>query len=701
MPASAPPSGFGGAGGIPSAPTSGPAQSSTAPAGLAGRDPTSNPKLYGLDPGEVGEPVQGLVPPSAGANNLPGLTGVVGVGIPGLGLPGSQGPQTTIAEALEAMMHFSRDDIKWLQQQLKAAGYFTSSSASGAPIDGVADPNTIKAYVALLEDAFRSGSTAADVIASRQQGTSDQLGSPTKSIEGILKHGTDVEIDLTNPTDLEFALNKMFNSVLERNATPEEKASFVANIQKMQHDQGMSKQDAANASLQKEFDAQKASRDQTLQNQAAQDAGPQGSATSSTVGNVTLATTPKGAPGVAGFLAATIAHESLTSGQYTALNKGSGAGGAYQFLPSTWRSEATKYGFSQYANTPPQQVPPAVQDAVAAAYATELYAKAGGDWAKVAKAWYGGEGNMNTPDSVQPNKGLSLGAYANFVTTYMAQHGTSTTTPQDAGLAGLGTGSGTVAGSAPTSAAGGYVNPLSQGQWGLARTDQGVDYIPKTPSPILALGNGVVIRSTMTSGWPGGAFIAYKLTDGPAAGQVVFVAEHLSGLVPVGTKVTAGQQIAIGQPGYPYIETGWANSTGTAPIVQYGTAPDGTPMEGGKDFARLMIKLGAGAMQDPGDGPIFPGGPNSSAITGLGASTNTGLGVNGNTIGDTTVGPDQFIPGQAIETTNAADPNAEAYKMATTGPLRRSYLATSSTGAYAEMLGIIKNKGLSPTGNVS
>jgi len=149
----------------------------------------------------------------------------------------------------------------------------------------------------------------------------------------------------------------------------------------------------------------------------------------------------------------------------------------------------------------------------------------------------------------------------------------------------------------------GYVNPLAGQQWHLARTDQGVDYMPAVPEPVRAIGDGTVVFSSTSTGWPAGGFISYKLTSGPKAGGVIYVAEHLSGLVPAGSRVRAGEQIATAWPGYPWTEWGWAACTGDLPAVQYGGAPDGTPMPGGKAFARFMRELGASTQQDPGPGP--------------------------------------------------------------------------------------------------
>jgi hypothetical protein len=163
--------------------------------------------------------------------------------------------------------------------------------------------------------------------------------------------------------------------------------------------------------------------------------------------------------------------------------------------------------------------------------------------------------------------------------------------------------SGATAAPAVNPRAAGYINSLAGQQWTLDHTDQGVDYHPVVPEAVRAIGPGTVVYSSTTAGWPGGAFISYKLTSGPQAGGVIYVAEHLTGLLPAGAHLRAGQPIATAWPGYPWTEWGWATCDGTAPAVRYGGAADGTPMPGGLAFARFMRELGAGSAMDPGPGP--------------------------------------------------------------------------------------------------
>jgi LysM repeat protein len=154
----------------------------------------------------------------------------------------------------------------------------------------------------------------------------------------------------------------------------------------------------------------------------------------------------------------------------------------------------------------------------------------------------------------------------------------------------------------------GYMNPFAVGSWSPSRIDEGVDWIPNVVSPVVAIGDGVVTYSSMGSGWPAGGFITYRLTSGSHAGLYIYVAEHITDLVPVGTAVSAGERIATALPGYPWTEWGWASSSGPEPAAgsQYGGARDGTSTPGGKAFARFLMSLGVTGIEDPGPGPTTP-----------------------------------------------------------------------------------------------
>jgi hypothetical protein len=153
-----------------------------------------------------------------------------------------------------------------------------------------------------------------------------------------------------------------------------------------------------------------------------------------------------------------------------------------------------------------------------------------------------------------------------------------------------------------------YGNPL-RAVSGLIpeRIDMGVDF--GGSGPIYAIGDGVITNATDTSGgWPGGGWITYRLTDGPGAGLMVYLAEDVTPTVQVGQSVTSSTVIANMFNGGAGIETGWATSDG-------GTAESQMPEAGGisgggpfptevaLNFEALLRTLGVPASPNIGDSP--------------------------------------------------------------------------------------------------
>jgi hypothetical protein len=157
---------------------------------------------------------------------------------------------------------------------------------------------------------------------------------------------------------------------------------------------------------------------------------------------------------------------------------------------------------------------------------------------------------------------------------------------------------------AAAKAAGGYIDPFTGPNWGPARTDMGVDWIPKRPAPVVAVGDALILGSENHSDWPGHHLIWYRLLDGSDAGDVIYVAEHLKNMLPAGRTVRAGQRIATAIPGYPYIETGWADQYGSPRA--YPCYKEGKQTASGKDMARFLESLGAIVAEPPGRGPTQP-----------------------------------------------------------------------------------------------
>lgn len=145
----------------------------------------------------------------------------------------------------------------------------------------------------------------------------------------------------------------------------------------------------------------------------------------------------------------------------------------------------------------------------------------------------------------------------------------------------------------PPSTGAGYANPL-RAISGLSpeRIDQGVDY--SGYGPIYAVGDGVVL-ATVNGGWPGGTFIAYRLTDGPASGLVVYAAEDISPDVSVGQTVSSSTVLGQMYEGPDGIETGWADGSalGETMAASSGQFSGANSTAFGYNFSQLLEVLGA------------------------------------------------------------------------------------------------------------
>jgi hypothetical protein len=142
-----------------------------------------------------------------------------------------------------------------------------------------------------------------------------------------------------------------------------------------------------------------------------------------------------------------------------------------------------------------------------------------------------------------------------------------------------------------------YLNPL-RAITGLIpqRVDMGVDFAGS--GPIYAIGDAVITNAESdNAGWPGGGWITYQLTDGPAAGLMVYVAEDVQPTVQVGAHVTSSTVIAQMNNDGDGIETGWATPDGSTAESQLavagGVGGDGPfPTQVGLSFDALLIALG-------------------------------------------------------------------------------------------------------------
>ncbi len=145
----------------------------------------------------------------------------------------------------------------------------------------------------------------------------------------------------------------------------------------------------------------------------------------------------------------------------------------------------------------------------------------------------------------------------------------------------------------PPATPGSYANPLRAiGGLNPERIDQGVDF--SGFGPIYAIGDGVVL-STVNGGWPGGTFIAYRLTDGPANGLTVYFAEDIQPAVSIGQTVNANTVLGTVYAGGSGIELGWSDPSGDGNTMarDYGQYHGGNSTAFGANFSQFLSSLGA------------------------------------------------------------------------------------------------------------
>jgi hypothetical protein len=149
--------------------------------------------------------------------------------------------------------------------------------------------------------------------------------------------------------------------------------------------------------------------------------------TSTVTGENAPSNQPLNVTGTTGQILATI-RKRESNGNYQAQARGSSASGAYQFIDSTWRAMASKFNIgTEYPRA--VAAPPAVQDAVAAAYVNDILQKNGGNVAVVPLVWYTGnaQGRMS-PATLAVSGGLTPEVYQrNWLAEFARQGGSAPT----------------------------------------------------------------------------------------------------------------------------------------------------------------------------------------------------------------------------------------------------------------------------------
>lgn len=135
------------------------------------------------------------------------------------------------------------------------------------------------------------------------------------------------------------------------------------------------------------------------------------------------------------------------------------------------------------------------------------------------------------------------------------------------------------------------------------RLDHGVDYQGNPGQKVVAIGNAVV--DAVKSDPDGfGTVVYYTLTDGPHAGQQIYVGHARPDVRP-------GQTLAIGDPVATLQQVSGGDASGLVGWTEIGLAKDGAPQfskdQGGVQFQQLLV----GAAKTPVVAPQNSGGAGS------------------------------------------------------------------------------------------
>jgi hypothetical protein len=124
------------------------------------------------------------------------------------------------------------------------------------------------------------------------------------------------------------------------------------------------------------------------------------------------------------------------------------------------------------------------------------------------------------------------------------------------------------------------------------RIDQGVDY--GGSGPIYAMGPGTIdlYFNRNDSGWPGGTFVSYKLTAGPAAGRTIYLAENidLDPSLRSGSFVYSGTVLGTLVNASPNSEIGWGVA-GAGYTAEHSCYLEGCTTPLGVNFNTLLVCL--------------------------------------------------------------------------------------------------------------
>ena len=175
---------------------------------------------------------------------------------------------TTIGAALQDYWDLPPDQLMQLQTQLFDAGYYVDGNGqpmqAGSIVFGTHDSQSWTAFARALEAAASSGTPLATVL---QKNIASGAGAAARATlpQAVQGGGNTYSIDLSNPQDVRYAADQIFQAALGRNATGAEVDSITGKLRSQQTAQGLAKEQGAETSAQQRYGASVAQRNTAYQ----------------------------------------------------------------------------------------------------------------------------------------------------------------------------------------------------------------------------------------------------------------------------------------------------------------------------------------------------------------------------------------------------------------------------------------------------
>ena len=183
------------------------------------------------------------------------------------GGPSNTAP-TTIGQALQEFWDLPPDQLMQLQTTLFDAGFYVDGNGqpmqAGSIVFGTHDSQSWTAFARALEAAASSGKPLADVL---QSNIASGAGAAARATlpQAVQGGGNTYTIDLSNPENVRFAADQIFQAALGRNATAAEVGDITGKLRGQETAQGMAKEQGAEQSAQQRYQASIAQRNTAYQ----------------------------------------------------------------------------------------------------------------------------------------------------------------------------------------------------------------------------------------------------------------------------------------------------------------------------------------------------------------------------------------------------------------------------------------------------